>query len=603
MEIQISGTVERPLCTPATPSFLLHEVSCMSFFQRTAPVLALALSFCLAPASQAAPQKNKKNVDLSANPLGNVESKQPDKELYDKAMVALKKGRYDIARLDLQTLMNTYPDSEYQMRAKLAVGDTWYKEGGSAAMAQAEQEYKDFKTFFPNAPEAAEAQMKVGDIYFSEMDKPDRDPQNAQHAEDEYREMIQQYPDSSLVPRAKQHLREVQEVLAQRQFEIGEFYFGHENWAASIARLQTVADNYPLFSHSDQTLLSIGDAYAQQAAVVGTMNIPPKAKDALQKAYNDRAAQAWDRVVTRYPMAPHVEDAKDRLIAAGRPVPEPSAAEMAESEAEEGSRAPIRLKDRALLLVQHGPATISSVRVGEPSMTDAPAVLAPAIGKRTADEFTLAMKGEPIPPIAAPGSQTTVIASAPAPAATDAGAVQGAITMENVPDRPGGTDTVGVDVVNAPASAPAPGPSDAAPSSTDQPPAANTAAPGASGTTESNSTLVPTPPSGSAVGAAPATGPATGFGAGTPASNNPDRVFGLAEPVGPNTPAPLPPIDKPAAAPEEINDVKSSGKPQVSTGTTTGKPGKKNPKPAYNGGDESSSKHHKKKGVDKLNPF
>ena len=43
-----------------------------------------------------------------------MHSKQPDKELYDKAMVAMKKGRYDVARLDLQTLLNTYPESEYR---------------------------------------------------------------------------------------------------------------------------------------------------------------------------------------------------------------------------------------------------------------------------------------------------------------------------------------------------------------------------------------------------------------------------------------------------------------------------------------------------------
>ncbi len=93
----------------------------------------------------------------------------------------MKKGKYDVARLDLQTLLNTYPDSEYAMRAKLAIGDTWYKEGGTAALTQAEAEYKDFITFFPNSPEAAEAQMKVGDIYFQQMEKPDRDPQNADH--------------------------------------------------------------------------------------------------------------------------------------------------------------------------------------------------------------------------------------------------------------------------------------------------------------------------------------------------------------------------------------------------------------------------------------
>ena len=145
----------------------------------------------------------------------------------------------------LQTLLNTYPDSEYRMRAKLAVGDTWFKEGGSAALTQAEAEYKDFITFFPDAPEAAEAQMKVADIYYQQMEKPDRDYTNAQRAEQEYRDMINQFPDSTLVPRAKQKLRDVQEVLAERETQIGLYYESRENYAASIARLQTVVDTYP----------------------------------------------------------------------------------------------------------------------------------------------------------------------------------------------------------------------------------------------------------------------------------------------------------------------------------------------------------------------
>ncbi len=584
----------------------------MRYFQRSAPLLALGLCFFLLPAAQAATKtkKNKKNVDLSANPLGNVESKQPDKELFDKAQLALKKGKYDIARLDLQTLLNTYPDSEYQMRAKLAVGDTWFKEGGAAATAQAEQEFKDFITFFPNTPEAAEAQMKVGDIYFSEMDKPDRDPQNAEHAEEEYRQMMQQFPDSTLVPRAKQRLREVQEVLAQRQFEIGQFYLGHENWAASIARLQTVADNYPLYSQSDRTLIGIGDAYAQEATVVSTFNLPPKAKQELQKAYMDRATQAWQRVVTRYPLAPHVEEAKDRLLAANREIPEPNAAQMAESEAEEGSRAQIKLKDRALLLINHGPATISSARVGEPTMADAAPTLAPAIADKTAKDFELAMAGKPIPAPAPLGpAPAAVAAGGDTGAPTDAAGVSTALTLSNVPDPgTGGGNRVGAEIVSAPENAPPPGPSDAAPSSTDAPPAAS-AAPGASGTPESNRDLIATPPSGSTVGSTPVdrSAPDSGSapaGSPAPAGANPDRVYGLAAPVGgPSTPAPLPPVDKPEAAPDQINDVKSGGKPQVSTGTTAGKPGKKHPKPAFNGSEESSSKHKKKTGLEKINPL
>src|SRR5271157_5869514 len=190
-----------------------------------ATIGALALAISLIPAEAAKkPKKPKKNEDLSANPLANVASRQPDKELYDKAMKALKSGRFDVARLDLQTMLNTYPNSEYQMRAKLAVGDSWFKEGGTAALTQAEAEYKDFITFFPNAPEAAEAQMKVGDIYYQQMEKPDRDFTNAQMAEKEYREMINMFPDSTLVPRAKQRLRDVQEVLAEREYQIGSYY-------------------------------------------------------------------------------------------------------------------------------------------------------------------------------------------------------------------------------------------------------------------------------------------------------------------------------------------------------------------------------------------
>jgi outer membrane protein assembly factor BamD len=535
------------------------------------PVQYLMLGLCLTlvpPSHALLHKKKKKKVDLSANPLAEVNSKQPDKELFDKAMVALQKGKFDVARLDLQTMLNTYPDSEFAMRAKLAVGDTWFKEGGSAALAQAEQEYKDFETFFPNTPEAAEAQMKVGDIYFSEMEKPDRDPQNVMHAEEEYRQMIQQFPDSTLIPRAKQRLREVQEVLAQREFEVGEFYAGRENWSAAIARLQTVADTYPLFSHSDQTLISIGDAYASQAQLAQTMRIPEKAKQDLMRAYDDRAAAAWDEVVTRYAMSPHVEDAKDRLIAMGRPVPEPTAAQMAESEAEQNSRMAVKLKDHVLFLVQHGPSTVEAARVGDPTMTDPAPVLAPAVTAETLANFNLAIKGQPIP---APGAstspaETTAINNGTAPPVTDHPAP---VTMENVPDSSGAGNSMSVEIVSPSGSS---SNGSAAPSA-----GANTlvSPPGVS---------EPIP-----IGTIPA------------APTNPESVYGLAAPVGPAPSTALPPIDKPAAAADQINDVK--GPAQVATGTTSGKPKKKNPKPAYDSKDESSSKHKPKKGIDKINPL
>ena len=411
-----------------------------------AALAALVLTTVVAQASDKpkAP-KHKKDADLSANPLANVNSKQPDKVLFDKAMDSMKKGHYDVARLTLQTLLNTYPDSEYRMRAKLAVGDTWFKEGGSAALTQAEAEYKDFITFFPNAPEAAEAQMKVGDIYYQQMEKPDRDYNNAEDAEKEYRAMINMFPDSQLIPRAKQKLRDVQEVLAEREAEIGLFYDSRENYPAAIARLDTVIDTYPLYSKSDQALLGIGDAYAGEARRIQMApGLPGAVKERLRAMYLDRAAEAYTKVIVRYPMAPHVEDARDRLVAMNRPVPEPTAAAVAENTAEEESRQPLRFTGKTLDIVRRGPSTVQAVHVGEPSLDDPKRTIAPDVTRQDMAMFTKAVNN----------GQPTPAANAVAPTSPNEPPRSDAPSEAPQMTAPEGGTGLGVQVVNAPSSDP-----------------------------------------------------------------------------------------------------------------------------------------------------
>src|SRR5690242_15385739 len=108
------------------------------------------------------------------NPI-TADTVQPDKILFDKAIRDLEKGRYEIARITLNTLINTYESSEYLAKAKLAIADAWFREGGARGRAQAEQAYKDFILFYPTMAEAAESQEKLCMIHYKQMDKPDRD--------------------------------------------------------------------------------------------------------------------------------------------------------------------------------------------------------------------------------------------------------------------------------------------------------------------------------------------------------------------------------------------------------------------------------------------
>ncbi len=313
------------------------------------------------------------------NPIANVNSAQPDKVLFDRAMDAMKHNRFDVARISLQTLINTYPDSEYIARAKLAIGDSWYAEGGSAAWAQAESEYKDFETFFPNMPEAAEAQFKIGNIHYQQMEKPDRDYTHAKRAEDEYRQMILQYPDSKLVPQAKQRLREVQEVLGEREFRIGRFYYMRQAWPAAIARLQSLVDAYPLYSQADEALYMLGNAHESEASLIRASRFAEAMKGQMIKDEEDKAAAAYSRILTRYPVMGRAGDARKRLEAMHRPVPTATPEALAENKAEQASRGKTGLMGQAMANFRKNPIVAEASKVGDPTLTDPKQTGAPEV--------------------------------------------------------------------------------------------------------------------------------------------------------------------------------------------------------------------------------
>src|SRR5262252_5473446 len=166
---------------------------------------------------------------------------EPDRVLFDKAMRDLKKNKFTVGRLTLQTLINTYPDSEFLPRAKYAMAESFFKESSSSSLTQAENEFKDYITFFPTSPLADDAQMKIAMTHVRRLEKADRDTTQANLAELEFKSFIESYPDSPLMDEAKQKLREVQEVLADGIAGIGNFYFvSHKDYPAATSRYREI---------------------------------------------------------------------------------------------------------------------------------------------------------------------------------------------------------------------------------------------------------------------------------------------------------------------------------------------------------------------------
>ena len=92
-----------------------------------------------------------------ASPPAAAGNQQPDKLLFDRSVDDIEHGRYGQARLTLQTLINTYPASEYLPQARLAIADSWYREGGPKGLAQAHADCQDLVAEFPGSAVASQA--------------------------------------------------------------------------------------------------------------------------------------------------------------------------------------------------------------------------------------------------------------------------------------------------------------------------------------------------------------------------------------------------------------------------------------------------------------
>jgi len=328
----------------------LLRTSFLAAARRPALLLVTGLFLLSATRCDAQIFHKKKRVNKSTSAENTAE---PDKILYDKAIEDIKHGRHEVGRLNFQTLINTYPDSEYLAKAKLAIADSFYKEGGTANLTQAVQAYKDFDIFFPMLPEAGYAQLQVAMTHYKQMEKPDRDRTHIRAAEEEFQTFLSKYPNDPLAPKAEQRLRDVQELLAEGDFRIGYYYYVKQDKKAAESRLRSVVSRYPLYSKCDRALWMLGNLWESTET-------------------KEIATPYYARIIRNYPLSPLVPDAKSRLKALGAPVPQadPQAVAWMTAERDAPRQHELFIK-KPLGLIHSGPGQDlrAAAKTGPPTMS------------------------------------------------------------------------------------------------------------------------------------------------------------------------------------------------------------------------------------------
>lgn len=184
-----------------------------------------------------------------------------------------------------------------------------------------------------------------------------------------------------MVAEGKQRLLEVQEVLADREYGIGRFYYLRQSYPASIARLRSLVEKYPLYSKADEALYLLGqnaEGEIERMRATPTCTKPgipagctnEGAKAAMIQQFTKDATDAYSKIITRYPIMDRVDDAKKRLAALHQPIPRPTKAAVAQNRAEDESRRESGAFGRLKGMIMKHPDVAMATKVGEPSLVD-----------------------------------------------------------------------------------------------------------------------------------------------------------------------------------------------------------------------------------------
>ncbi|MCX6551209.1 MAG: outer membrane protein assembly factor BamD [Acidobacteria bacterium] len=235
----------------------------------------------------------------SAVPTGILEA---DKFLYERATELIGKRKWVQSREYFRQLVDNYPQSAYRPDAKLGLGDTYLGEKSAESLVLAQNEYREFLTFYPTSPRADYAQLRLGMCHYEQMQAADRDQTETREAVAELTAFVTRYPNSSLLTEGKEKLREAQSRLSQSDYRVGYFYFRSRWYPGAIDRLKAVLKNDPEYPGRDAVYFYLAESLMK-------MNMRAE------------AAPYYDRLLKEFEKSEYLARAQQGLELAKTPAP------------------------------------------------------------------------------------------------------------------------------------------------------------------------------------------------------------------------------------------------------------------------------------------
>jgi outer membrane protein assembly factor BamD len=157
-------------------------------------------------------------------------------------MNSFNKGNYESGAEAFKKLRDEFPLSDYSIIAELRTADSYFfnKNYGEAIVL-----YEEFKKLHPMHPEVPYSIYQLGMCHYKQMRTLDRDQTETEKAIEQFRYLIENFPQSAKTIEAKARMQECLKQLADHEFYVGNFYFRIKRYKAALGRFEGILQKYP----------------------------------------------------------------------------------------------------------------------------------------------------------------------------------------------------------------------------------------------------------------------------------------------------------------------------------------------------------------------
>lgn len=186
-------------------------------------------------------------VSCATGPKGEIQ-KSPQ-EMYNEGLKLLNRKKYERAAEAFRKLKEEHPLSSYTPLAELRIADVHFF---NKNYAEAVNQYEEFRKLHPLHPEVPYAIYQMGMCYFKQILSVDRDQTATEKALEQFRYLIENFPQSPHSAAAKEKIQICRRQLAEHELYVGQFYLRLKKYRAALGRFEKILQTYPDLGYEEK---------------------------------------------------------------------------------------------------------------------------------------------------------------------------------------------------------------------------------------------------------------------------------------------------------------------------------------------------------------